>query len=78
MVFLGFILRKFDLPNQTYAYMEPSEELTLVKTRLSCPKCKNFETYRVPRGFIFKTLMPWISVKRYKCYKCFNKFYVFK
>ncbi len=64
-------------PIKPMLIMKSSEELTLINTRLSCPKCKNFETYRVPRGFIFKTLMPWVAVKRYKCYKCFNKFYVF-
>jgi len=78
MINLGFILRKFDFPNEINLIMTSPKDLTMVTTCPPCPKCKNFETYRVPRGFIFKTLMPWVSIKRYKCYKCFNKFYVFK
>lgn len=42
-----------------------------------CKKCKNPETYRIPRSFIFKTLMPWLPIKRYVCFKCLNKFHVF-
>jgi len=42
----------------------------------SCPKCKNNETDRIPRGILVKSLAPWLAVKHYICYKCGNKFYV--
>ncbi|NTD97610.1 hypothetical protein G6M26_08670 [Agrobacterium tumefaciens] len=42
-----------------------------------CPKCNNPETYRVKRGFLFSSVFTFIPVRRFKCYRCFNKFYIF-
>jgi hypothetical protein len=41
-----------------------------------CPKCKVAFGYRVSRGFLFKNVLRWIPVKRYYCYKCKRKHYV--
>ncbi|MRX78529.1 hypothetical protein GJU39_20840 [Pedobacter petrophilus] len=51
------------------------EQVTLkASTSPACPKCKNPETYRVPRSFLFKKILTMVPVKRYKCYRCFNQF----
>lgn len=41
-----------------------------------CPKCKVELGYRVRRGFILKNLFSWLPVKRYYCFKCQQKHYV--
>jgi len=41
-----------------------------------CPKCKVELGYRVSRGFLFKRLLNWLPVKRFYCYKCRKKHYV--
>ncbi|MBS1502263.1 MAG: hypothetical protein JST32_09400 [Bacteroidetes bacterium] len=33
-------------------------------------------TYRVKRGFLFKKILSWLPVRRYYCYKCKRKHYV--
>ncbi len=41
-----------------------------------CPKCKSdADTDRIPRGWLFKEFLPWLSVKHYICYRCKRKFY---
>lgn len=42
----------------------------------ACRKCKNKLDQRVPRGYLFKTLLFWLPVKRYLCFKCNKKMYV--
>ncbi len=41
-----------------------------------CPKCKVELAHRVKRGFLFKRILSWLPVKRYYCYKCKRKHYV--
>lgn len=41
-----------------------------------CPKCKVEVGYRVRRGFIFKNLLSWLPIKRYFCFKCQHKHYI--
>ncbi|MFB9843197.1 hypothetical protein [Mucilaginibacter ginsenosidivorans] len=41
-----------------------------------CPKCKVELGYRVRRGFVFKQLLNWLPVKRYYCYKCKRRHYI--
>jgi len=41
-----------------------------------CPKCKVELAFRVRRGFLFKKLLSWTPVRRFYCYKCKKKHYV--
>jgi len=41
-----------------------------------CPRCKGEMDTRIPRGFVIKTFFPWLPVRRYMCYKCQRKKYV--
>ncbi len=42
-----------------------------------CPRCKGgILEDRVPRGFIVKYLLGVLPLRRYICYKCFKKSYV--
>jgi len=45
----------------------------------SCPcgKTSRSELERIPRGFLIKTFLFWLPVKRYKCYRCRRKRLVF-
>jgi transposase-like protein len=47
------------------------------KADISCPSCNNTSCDRIPRGKIVKVLFFWLAIKRYKCYSCWRKFYVF-
>ena len=60
-----------------YPYYIMIKELSHPKVRTCppCPKCKNYETYRIPRSFLFKSVLAFIPVKRYQCDRCFNKFH---
>ncbi len=42
-----------------------------------CPKCKIELDNRVPRGFFVKHLLFFLPTKRYICYRCQRKRYVF-
>jgi transposase-like protein len=44
-------------------------------TAVACPRCKNQFCDRVKRGSVVKLLLPWLSLKRYYCAKCSNRFY---
>ncbi|MFC0513336.1 hypothetical protein ACFFGT_03960 [Mucilaginibacter angelicae] len=44
-------------------------------TAVECPRCGNKFCDRIKRGAIVKLLLPWLSVKRYRCAKCSNSFY---
>lgn len=42
-----------------------------------CPKCKNGTLEdRIPRGFVVKYLLGVLPLRRYICYRCFKKSYV--
>ena len=42
----------------------------------TCPKCKDEFVFRVSRGFLFKTILNWLPVKRYYCHTCDRTRYV--
>lgn len=44
---------------------------------VKCPRCKNKDVSRIPRGWLVKKLFPKRDVKHYQCFYCFNKFYKF-
>ncbi|MBB6109928.1 hypothetical protein SAMN05421821_105350 [Mucilaginibacter lappiensis] len=41
-----------------------------------CPKCKAQLDDRVPRGFFVKTILFFLPLKRYICYRCQRKTYI--
>lgn len=41
-----------------------------------CPKCKSQLDDRIPRSFFVKTLLFFLPLKRYMCYRCQRKTYV--
>lgn len=41
----------------------------------ACPKCKTEMDTRVSRGFLVKSLLFFLPIKRYKCYGCGRKRY---
>lgn len=43
-----------------------------------CPKCKNQLDNRIPRGFFVKTVLFFLPLKRYVCYRCQRKRYVLR
>ena len=47
-------------------------------TSHDCPQCHIKLIYRARRNFLVKLFLPWLPVKRYKCYACSKKYYVFK
>ncbi|SDE28805.1 hypothetical protein SAMN05216464_105106 [Mucilaginibacter pineti] len=42
-----------------------------------CPKCKTELDNRISRGFLVKNVLFFLPLKRYICYKCQRKRYVF-
>ena len=54
-----------------------NEVVKSLKKEALCPKCKVEFGHRVHRGFLFKTILSWVPAKRYYCYKCKRKHYVF-
>ncbi len=55
---------------------EPNQ-LTIQAKR--CPFCRRGQlTDRVPRAFLVKTILFFLPLKRYKCYNCGRKPYVFE
>jgi len=43
----------------------------------ACPKCKAERNFRVRRSYFVRTFLFWLPLKRYTCYNCKNKYYVF-
>jgi hypothetical protein len=43
-----------------------------------CPRCKTQLDDRIPRGFFVKTILFFLPLKRYICYRCQRKRYVLK
>ncbi len=44
---------------------------------IKCLKCKNGAAmFRIRRGFVFKVLLAWLPVKRYRCTRCAKKTYI--
>ncbi|RVT99835.1 hypothetical protein EOD41_15455 [Mucilaginibacter limnophilus] len=46
------------------------------KKSVVCPSCKGNMLSRIPRGFIVKTFLFWLPIKKYMCYKCQRKTYL--
>ncbi|MXV16102.1 hypothetical protein [Hufsiella ginkgonis] len=42
-----------------------------------CPACNGQKVERISRGTILKTLLFWLPVQKYYCFKCFRTFYRF-
>ncbi len=49
----------------------------IVRKKAKCPSCKAELDDRVPRGFVAKKLLFFLPLKRYVCYRCQRKRYVF-
>lgn len=48
------------------------------KERKRCTKCSKGELdTRVPRGFIVKTFLFWLPIKRYRCSLCWHTTYIY-
>lgn len=41
-----------------------------------CPKCGNPTEHRIHQGFLTKTFLPFLKIKRYSCSRCLRKFNV--
>jgi len=55
-----------------------AQSVPLVRTRKKCPKCKKGTLdSRKSRGFLVKTLLFWLPIKRYKCGMCGKKTYIY-
>lgn len=53
-------------------------ELGEPDTMLLCPKCKKAILFeRVPRSILIKGLLFFLPLRRYKCYGCNKKPYIF-
>ncbi|WP_345331786.1 hypothetical protein [Mucilaginibacter defluvii] len=47
------------------------------KKALFCPHCHNkLSGERVHRGFFVRNFLFWLPIKRYMCYKCSKKLYL--
>ncbi len=44
----------------------------------ACPKCKTENNFRIRRSYFVKTFLFWLPIRRYACYSCKNKYYVFR
>jgi DNA-directed RNA polymerase subunit RPC12/RpoP len=43
--------------------------------RIVCPQCGSDDLTRVPRGAFTKYVLFWLSLRKYHCFKCRNKFH---
>jgi len=43
----------------------------------SCPKCNQALSHRVHRANFIRTFVPWLPVRRYICYPCNKRYYVY-
>lgn len=60
----------------SYILMQGSSKVECIEL-LDCPKCKHgVLDDRVPRGFIVKYLLGFLPLRRYICYACFKKSYI--
>ena len=58
------------IPISKNSYLEKRQ-----KKEPICPKCKNELDARIRRGFLVKTFLFWLPIKRYICYNCHRKLY---
>lgn len=48
------------------------------QSKMICPKCKKSTLdERTKRGFLVKATLFWLPIKRYRCYGCSAKTYVY-
>jgi transposase-like protein len=50
---------------------------TAQKKKFLCPRCRAELEDRVPRGFFARHVLFFLPIKRYICYRCHRKRYVF-
>ena len=56
--------------------MQQTVPVTIIKPKMSCSRC-NVAMDRIQRGFLVKTLLFWLPLKHYICYRCYRKSYSF-
>jgi len=61
---------------ETTTILDPKISFYKTKFAPTCPNCKSHLHNRVSRGWIVKNVFFWLSVKRYRCDKCFKSVYV--
>jgi DNA-directed RNA polymerase subunit RPC12/RpoP len=63
---------------QTMNYPEETlvQAVTRTRRRMLCPKCKHGILDRIPRGTVVKSFLGFLPLRRYICYRCFRKVYV--
>jgi hypothetical protein len=75
----AFIPKRFNynsLPMNYILMQGPSFKVARIELR-GCPKCKHGVLEdRVPRGFFVKYLLAPLPLRRYICYSCFKKSYI--
>jgi len=54
----------------------PLTETKAEKKTYHCPKCKSEVDNRIHRGIFVKNVLFWLPLRRYCCYGCKRKFYV--
>jgi hypothetical protein len=60
----------------SYILMQGSSKVERIELH-DCPKCKHgVLDERVPRGFLVKYLLGFLPLRRYICYACFKKSYM--
>lgn len=53
-----------------------NNEHHITKKAHLCPKCKTEFDTRVHRGFLVKNFLFFLPIRRYECYSCKKKYYV--
>jgi len=48
------------------------------KKTYMCRRCKTASISRRSRGFLVRTLLFWLPVRKYFCYNCKRQFYVWR
>jgi hypothetical protein len=52
--------------------------MNTIKERKKCPKCERGELdTRIHRGFLVKSFLFWLPLKRYRCNECWGKTYIY-
>ncbi len=46
------------------------------RKKFMCPHCEVKLEYRIPRGLLVKLFLFWWPVRRFQCFKCMRKIYV--
>ncbi|HWZ05205.1 MAG TPA: hypothetical protein VNX40_16420 [Mucilaginibacter sp.] len=54
--------------------MQQTAPVNIIKRKVVCRDC-NTDLDRIRRGFLVRTLLFWLPLKRYSCYRCRRKSY---